>query len=111
MDYENHLYDKHMIELEYIIINEQAYSFYFTANRKSPLLLIALLLEDGTLLKQSVQNSGRGYEVRKKALKRKIQTMVRRQYFLHKILPHPKHFNVEKTNIYCEIIQIINRKN
>ncbi|MGD7050809.1 hypothetical protein [Rossellomorea marisflavi] len=100
-----------MIELEYIIINEQAYSFYFTANRKSPLLLIALLLEDGTLLKKSVQHSGRGYEVRKKALKKKIQTMARRHFFLHRILPHPKHFNVEKTNIYCEIMQIINRKN
>jgi hypothetical protein len=110
IDYENRLYDKHMIELEYIIINEQAYSFYFTANRKSPLLLIALLLEDGTLLKQSVLNSGKGYEVIKKALKRKIQTMVRRHYFLHKILPHPKHYNVEKTNIYCEIMQKINDK-
>jgi len=99
-----------MIELEYIIINEQAYSFYFTANRKSPLLLIALLLEDGTLLKKSVQNSGRGYEVRKKALKKKIQTMVRRHFFLHRILPHPKHFNVEKANIYCEVMRIINRK-
>jgi len=71
---------------------------------------MALLLEDGTLLKQSVQNSGRGYEVRKKALKRKIQTMARRHFFLHRILPHPKHFNVEKTNIYCEIMQKINGK-
>ncbi|KZE50964.1 hypothetical protein [Rossellomorea marisflavi] len=99
-----------MIELEYSIINEQAYSIYFTANRKSPLLLIALLLEDGPLLKQLVRNSGKGYEVRKKALKRKIQTLAWRHYLLRKLLPHPKHYKVKKTNIYCEIMQKIVKK-
>ncbi|QHA38658.1 hypothetical protein D5E69_22725 (plasmid) [Rossellomorea marisflavi] len=100
-----------MIELEYIIVNKQVYTFYFTANRKSPLLLIALLLEDGTLLKQSIQNNGGGYEVSKKVLKRKIQTMARRHYFLHKLLPHPKNFNLEKTMIYCGTLQKINERN
>ncbi|MEW4288372.1 hypothetical protein [Rossellomorea marisflavi] len=106
-EYENDLYSKHMIELDFIIVNDQVYEFCCIAHHSSPVMAVEVFLENGTLLKDSVRNKGLAVDANRFRLRRKLQEQARSIYKKHGVLPADKHLNEKKTAMYQKVLREI----
>lgn len=109
-EYENYLYSKHMIELDFIIVNDHVYQFCCIAHHSSPVMFVEFFLENGILLRESARYKGLAVDANKFKLRRKLQEQARSIYKKDGILPADKHLNEKKTTLYQEVLRKIERR-